>query len=143
MGDTSATPDVLSEQECWKLLRAKEFGRLAYVVDGTPAIVPINYVVDDTELVFRTTDGSKLDSIIADPRVAFEVDDIDDPAEQGSSVVVRGTAHVLDPDEEYRIEQVGLRAWLGHDRPVLVTIRPAEITGRRYPLQRPWRAMRR
>lgn len=141
MADTSTGQGALSSDDCWDLLRMKELGRLAYIIDGAPAIVPINYVVDGDQLVFRTTDGTKLHNLLADPRVAFEVDEVDDNEETGSSVVLRGEAHVLSADEEFRIEQVGLRAWLGHDRPVLVAIRPSEVTGRRYHLRRPWRHM--
>lgn len=143
MADTSAGQGALPVEDCWDLLRAQEFGRLAYVIDGAPAIAPINYVVDGEQLVFRTADGTKLHSMLADPRVAFEVDQIVDDQEIGSSVVVRGEASVLSADEEFRIEQVGLRAWLGQERPVLVAIRPTEITGRRYHLKRPWRHMMR
>jgi|LSQX01.3.fsa_nt_gb nitroimidazol reductase NimA-like FMN-containing flavoprotein (pyridoxamine 5'-phosphate oxidase superfamily) len=143
MAEVSTGQGALSSEDCWDVLTSREFGRLAYVVDGAPAIVPINYVVDGGQLVFRTSDGTKLHSIVADPRVAFEVDEVDDANEIGISVVVRGEAHVLSADEEYRIEQVGLRAWLGHDRPVLVAIEPHEITGRRYGLKRPWRRMMR
>ncbi|MDO5499460.1 MAG: pyridoxamine 5'-phosphate oxidase family protein [Propionibacteriaceae bacterium] len=143
MADTSTRQGILSVEDCWDLLRGQEFGRLAYVIDGAPAIAPINYVVDQNQLVFRTADGTKLHSMLADPRVAFEVDKIDSDQEIGSSVVVRGEAYVLSADEEYRIEQVGLRAWLGQDRPVLIAIRPAEVTGRRYHLKRPWKRMMR
>lgn len=139
MADTPAGQESLSDENCWDLLRANEFGRLAYVVDGAPAIVPTNYAVDGDQLVFRTTDGTKLHSLLANPRVAFEIDHVDDDTEVGTSVVVHGEAHVLSSDEEWRIEQVGLRAWLGQDRPVLVAIRPSAVTGRRYHLRRPWR----
>lgn len=141
MTETSAEQEPLSDEDCWALLRVQEFGRLAYVIDGAPAIVPTNYAVDGDQLVFRTTHGTKLHSILADPRVAFEIDHVDDDDDLGTSVVVRGVAHVLSADDEPRIEQVGLRAWLGHDRPVLVAIRPTEVTGRRYHLRRPWRHM--
>lgn len=141
---TEATEQgVLSPDECWDLLRTREFGRLAYVADGAPHIVPVNYRVDGTDLVFRTADGQKLSSILRENRVAFEVDEVDDAAEIGCSVVVRGEARVLPETEELRLEQVGLRAWLGTDKPVLVAIRPTELTGRRYHLRRPWRRMMR
>ncbi len=141
---TEATEQgVLSPDECWELLRTREFGRLAYVADGAPHIVPVNYRVDGADLVFRTADGQKLRSILQENRVAFEVDEVDDANELGSSVVIRGEARVLPETEELRLEQVGLRAWLGTDKPVLVAIRPNELTGRRYHLRRPWRRMRR
>ena len=34
MVDTSAGQEPLSDEHCWDLLRAQEFGRLAYVIDG-------------------------------------------------------------------------------------------------------------
>ncbi|NNG19945.1 pyridoxamine 5'-phosphate oxidase family protein [Naumannella sp. ID2617S] len=129
----------LSEQECWELLHSQEFGRMAYELDGQPNIVPLNYAVDGQQLVFRTAEGSTVHGLCQDRHVAFEVDQVVE--EVGSSVVVRGTAVVLPPEEELRLEQVGLRAWLGDNRPVLIAIQPSEVHGRRYPLQRPWRSM--
>lgn len=143
MTEPSAEQAILTSEECWELLRSREFGRLAYVADGAPHIVPINYRVDDTQLVFRTADGEKLHSILLENRVAFEVDEIDDAQEIGLSVVLRGHTVVLPAEEEIRLEQVGLRAWLGSGKPVLVAIQPDEVTGRRYRLRRPWRHMMR
>lgn len=141
---TEATEQgVLSPDECWDLLRNREFGRLAYVADGAPRIVPVNYRVDGSQLVFRTADGQKLRSILRENRVAFEVDEVDDLNETGCSVVILGRARVLPESDELRLEQVGLRAWLGTEKPVLVAITPAELTGRRYYLRRPWRHMMR
>lgn len=141
MAETSAERGILSEEDCWELLRNHEFGRLAYVTDGLPVIVPINYVVDGDQLVFRTANGAKLQSILANSHVAFEVDKVDDTTETGCSVVVRGEAVRLPADEEIRLEQVGLRAWLGSEKPILVAVRPTLITGRHYHLRRPWRHM--
>ncbi|GAB3624659.1 pyridoxamine 5'-phosphate oxidase family protein [Mariniluteicoccus endophyticus] len=130
---------VLSEDECWELLRAHELGRLAWADDGEATILPINYAVDDHTLVFRTAPGSKLEAVIADRVLAFEVDALE--GEVGMSVMVRGRGHVLPASEEARIDQVGLRAWLGNDKPVLVTIAPTTVSGRRYELKRPWKSM--
>lgn len=141
MADTSAERGTLSPEDCWSLLRANEFGRLAYVDDGLPAIVPINYAVDGAQLVFRTAPGAKLSSILTHAHVAFEIDHIDDDAEVGCSVVVRGRACVVPADDELRLEQVRLRPWLDADKPVIVAIRPDHVTGRRYNLRRPWRRM--
>lgn len=143
MADSSAERGILSVEDCWQLLREQEFGRLAYVADGLPSIVPLNYAVDGEQLVFRTAEGTKLTSLLADAHVAFEVDQVDDENETGSSVVVRGEARLLALEEELRLEQVGLRPWLRGDKAIIVAIRPTEITGRCYNLRRPWRHMMR
>lgn len=141
MSQMSTDQRVLSIDECWDLLRSQEFGRLAYFADGELAIVPLNYAVDSDQVVFRTAPGDKLEGLLNDSSVAFEIDHI--AAETGASVLVRGKAKVLPASDEGRLEQAGLRAWLGDNRPVLVAIRPTKVTGRRYPLRRPWTRMMR
>lgn len=141
MSQTSTDQTVLSVEECWELLRAQEFGRLAYVAEGDLAIVPLNYAVDGDQLVFRTADGSKLQGLLTEPKVAFEIDQIAE--EEGTSVVVRGRIRMLSDTDEARLEQAGLRPWLGEDRPHLIALQPTRITGRRYSLRRPWKRMMR
>ena len=51
--------DVLTDAQCWDLLGANQIGRLAVVVAGRPDIFPVNYVVNEGEIYFRTGEGSK------------------------------------------------------------------------------------
>lgn len=134
----SAEDDLyeLHPGECWDLLRAQEFGRLAFTVLDELHITPINYAVDDDTLLFRTAAGSKLFSVELGGEVAFEIDEIVD--EEATSVVVRGRARRLEEDEEHRAENLPLRPWLGTDKPFVVEITPTDVSGRRYPLNRPW-----
>ncbi|WP_081684290.1 pyridoxamine 5'-phosphate oxidase family protein [Granulicoccus phenolivorans] len=132
---------VLSEDECWELLKAQEFGRLAYILSDRIQMVPVNYAVNGQTLVFRTARGSKLAGVMSNAAVVFEVDAIDDGAEVGRSVVLHGVADVLPAEAEPMIEQLGLRPWLDTVKPTLVLITPDELTGRRYDLSRPWRHM--
>ncbi len=129
----------LSTAECWAFLEQHEFGRLAYVLDGGADIVPINYCVDDGQLLFRTAQGSKFVGVMSDATAAFEVDAFE--AETAISVVVRGLAVELPESHAGRAEQAGLRPWLDSDKPHLVAIDVTHITGRRHSLHRPWRSM--
>lgn len=52
--------DILTDDECWELLRTATVGRLAVDVGGRPDIYPINFVIDDGTIVFRTGAGTKL-----------------------------------------------------------------------------------
>ena len=134
----SASDDLyeLHPEECWEQLCLQEFGRLAFTVVDELHITPINYVVDGRTLLFRTAAGSKLFGVELGGEVAFEIDEIGDDI--ATSVVVRGTARRLEEDEEHRTENLPLRPWVGSNKPFVVEIAPTEVTGRRYPLNRPW-----
>src|SRR6478735_2387887 len=130
----------LPPEECWELLRAQELGRLAFTVVDELHITPINYAVDGEALLFRTAAGSKLFGVELGGEVAFEIDEIGD--DEATSVVVRGSARRLEEEEEHRAENVPLRPWVGSDKPYVVEISPTEVSGRRYPISRPWLQIR-
>lgn len=123
---------VLDVDTCLRRLRSAPLGRIAFVRDGAPVILPVNHVVDGTTIAFRTTWGSK--QLIAEGarQVAFEVDGIDAGRRCGWSVLVRGTAgRVYDEASVDRYERLPLRWWTPPPPdPVWIAIRPDEITGR-------------
>lgn len=122
----------LSVEESMALLSGASVGRLAYVVDGEPGVIPVNYVFKDGTVVFRTTYGPILDTISAGARVAFEVDDLDPAAHTGWSVVVRGRAEEVWLAEELEAaRQLPLSSWAPGERTHYVRISPSTITGRR------------
>lgn len=126
----------LDERECWKFLRDHEFGRLAFRLVDEVHIAPINYAVDDRTLLFRTAEGSKLLGMVMHPSVAFEVDEVDE--HRATSVILRGSARILDAHEEHRAENVPLRPWAEGERHIVVEIAPFEVSGRDFHLHRPW-----
>lgn len=87
---------VLTESECWKLMARTEVGRLVVCVGGNPEIFPVNFVTDNRTVLIRTAEGTKLAAVAANPQVAFEVDGFDPVRGEAWSVIVRGTARVLD-----------------------------------------------
>ena len=109
---TTENPVVrLSEEECWQRLRGSELGRLVTRVGDVIDIFPINYVVDGTSIVFRTAEGSKLVELTVNDEVLFEVDEHTDA--DAWSVIVRGSAHVLDTlAEREAADGLGLRPWV-------------------------------
>ncbi|ARJ05296.1 hypothetical protein B5808_08770 [Cnuibacter physcomitrellae] len=78
----------LTEQDCWARLSRSGLGRLAVIDPQGADIFPINYLVHDSQVLFRSAPGTKIVSLTADPRVAFESDGIHDRVRW--SVVVRG-----------------------------------------------------
>ena len=63
---------------CLRLLGTGRIGRVGFVSDGQPHVLPVNYVASDAgEVVFRTTDGSVLTAVAGGPAV-FEIDGYDE-----------------------------------------------------------------
>jgi hypothetical protein len=73
----------LTKSECFNLLAREHLGRVAFVDDLGPLVVPVNFVLDRHMVVFRTGEGTKLDAAI---RRSAEL------AGQGSDRPASGTA---------------------------------------------------
>lgn len=88
-----------------RLLKTRDVGRFAIVVDGRPEIFPVNYAFDERAVVFRTSTGLKLERGPYTP-AAFEVDDVDRRSGVAWSVVVHGTAHEISDAADRLSEQL-------------------------------------
>jgi nitroimidazol reductase NimA-like FMN-containing flavoprotein (pyridoxamine 5'-phosphate oxidase superfamily) len=122
----------LSKEECWKLLEQQPVGRVGVLVNSAPEIYPVNYLVDDRTIVFRTEQGQKLRGLDRSPSVCFEVDGFDDTTQNGWSVLIKGRAHeVVSVMEERHLLDLDLRYWVIGPKPIWIRIDPAEVTGRR------------
>ena len=91
-GTRQARWQELTKSECFGLLAREQLGRVAFVDDRGPMVLPVNFVLDRQMVVFRTDEGAKLDVARYGGRVAFEVDRTDAATHTGWSVVVRGEA---------------------------------------------------
>lgn len=88
----------LDRGTCLRLLATGVVGRVVFTESALPAAQPVNYLLDDQEVVFRTANGSKLAAATRHHVVAFQVDRIDDAARTGWSVLGMGEAYeVVDP----------------------------------------------
>lgn len=129
-GQDSGPVTPMTEHECWAQLSSVNLGRLATSVDGQPEIFPVNFVVQQHTVLIRTAEGTKLASATVNERVAFEADDRN--ATTGWSVVVKGTAHVLDTAAELaEAERAQVLPWITTPKRRYLRITPVEITGRR------------
>ncbi|WP_277207934.1 pyridoxamine 5'-phosphate oxidase family protein [Isoptericola croceus] len=127
---TAQTVEKLTEDECWELLRTQPVGRLATAVAGEPDIFPVSFAAADGHVYFRTYPGSKLVEVAVNARVAFEADEW--TPEVATSVVVKGTAEILEHDADVAAaEATGLVSYLDDGKNVWVRIVPEALTGRR------------
>lgn len=125
----------LTSEECWQFLADEELGRLAFRLVDEVHLVPVNYVVDDGDLLIRTAPGNKLLAAAMGSQTAFEIDRNDDRA--ACSVVVRGRLRQLGEDEEHRLDVHPMRPWVTSPKYAVVALEPSEVTGRKFRLRQP------
>lgn len=124
---------VLTEDECWALLTRAEVGRLAVCIGDGPEIFPVNFVADNRTVLIRTAEGTKLAAVSVAPQVAFEVDGFEAARGEAWSVIIRGTAQVLERlNDVYAAQELPLVPWDARPKPIFVRIEPARISGRRF-----------
>jgi uncharacterized protein len=127
----SRSIEDLSVDDCLRLLASRYVGRIAFVVDGRPELLPINYVLDQGSVVCRIGYGTSLDAVPGS-WVAFEIDDVDPVYHSGWSVVVHGRAEeVWHPDELHRLRSLPLRPWAPGTRDHYIRILSTAVSGRR------------
>jgi nitroimidazol reductase NimA-like FMN-containing flavoprotein (pyridoxamine 5'-phosphate oxidase superfamily) len=122
---------TLSEGESWNLLAGVALGRLVTSVNDQTEIFPVNFVVQNRTVLFRTAEGTKLISSAINKRVLFEADDHN--VAEGWSVIVKGIARTLRTDDEIRqAEGAQLLPWTATLKLHYVRVIPTSITGRRF-----------
>lgn len=133
-GGTDADPTVIPAEECYRLLRSQQIGRLGVNAEHYPLIFPVNYGLDGDTIVIRTAPGTKL-AAAQHANVTFEVDEVDQYARSGWSVLVRGLAEEVTeahgPDLVRRTHAVGVRPWAPGEHGHWLRLIPHGITGRR------------
>lgn len=131
------TIEVLDEAECMRRISPGGIGRIAYQSRFGLAVLPVNYQLHEGAIVFRTAEHSPMDEDLrtgiagAEFQVAFEIDDIDAVNRQGWSVLVHGSAHLVQSDAEREaVLNAGVDPWPGGERELFVRIVPSRVTGR-------------
>ena len=86
----------LSLAESHAFLDRNHVGRVAFSLHDRVDIQPINYVSEGDWIFGRTSEGTKLSTLLHHPWCAFEVDEVRGLYDW-TSVVVKGAFSVLDP----------------------------------------------
>ncbi|TGB37607.1 pyridoxamine 5'-phosphate oxidase family protein [Mycolicibacterium peregrinum] len=131
MPTRSEPVEIMSERDSWELLGSASLGRLVTAVDDEAHIFPVNFVVQNRTILFRTAAGTKLISAAINNQVLFEADDHN--VDEGWSVIVRGIARTLRTDDELdEAERAQLLPWTATAKTHYVRVSPVRVTGRRF-----------
>ena len=122
---------VLDDREAWNRLSSVALGRLVTSFGGQLEIFPVNFVVQNDTVLFRTAEGTKLFTTVMNEKVLFEADD--HTVAEGWSVIVRGTARLLTGAEEIQeADRAGLMPWVPTEKLRYVRVTPTELTARHF-----------
>ncbi len=125
--------EILSDEECRTLLEAHDVGRVGFVIDGFPVVLPVNYAVVDDTIVVRTAPGVLTAGVAGQP-VAFEVDRFERWNRSGWSVLAQGHGRDITEEADDRSEvlrQSDVDTWAPGERAVSLTIDIIHLSGRR------------
>ena len=134
---------LLDDDEIVRLLSSALVALVAVVDGHVPYVGPLSFVYTDGVLAFRTMDGRRLKAIQGNPNVSVEITETGPGVADWVSVILAGTAEIIDDRPEagrivgrliakYRAAYGAAPppAWLTDDGSHLVAITPTEISGR-------------
>lgn len=122
---------VLTREQSLALMTGVPVGRLVFTQRALPVVVPVNFILDDGEILIRTGETSTLAAGTRGTVVAFEVDEFDDAHESGWSVTVTGRAREeTDELEVARLRRLPLRPWADGPRERFIKVSVEFVEGR-------------
>jgi uncharacterized protein len=69
---------LLGQDEIEALLRRRRVGRIGCCIEERPYVVPVDFAYDGSAVYVVSGPGRKIDAMRTDPRVCFEVDEIEE-----------------------------------------------------------------
>ena len=122
----------LDRAEALDLLTAKKVGRIGFLAEDGPVVLPMNYVLSGDHIIVRTVAFGVVARSAIDQKVAFEVDDVDDFLEAGWSVLVRGAGTLLTDEQLEALKSSGSpEPWAEGPRTLFFSIACDQVSGRR------------
>jgi len=127
--------ESLTEDDCVTLLRQGRVGRIVYQDDLGPIAIPVNYALAGRDVIMRVEGGAKR-AAMEQPRIAFEVDHLEEEAHAGWSVIVRGPGREVPieqvPELLHRMDGMFPTPWASGIHNVWLQITAEIVTGRRF-----------
>jgi nitroimidazol reductase NimA-like FMN-containing flavoprotein (pyridoxamine 5'-phosphate oxidase superfamily) len=132
-GDEPGSLSRIPREECVALLASRQVGRLAYVArPGVPDVVPVNFTLHGDDVLVRSGAGPKLQAAERGEVLVLQVDDVDEDAHAGWSVVAAGPALRLSIAQQRALPAGVLpETWATGPRHAVIRIRTDRVEGRR------------
>lgn len=129
----------LTRAECRALLESRNIGRIGWTAGDGPQIFPVSYACVADLVVFRTSPFGVLSELVRPAQVVFEVDELDEAARSGWSVIARGRAQaVASPALLTHLWTLdGAEPWAAGTRNLFIGIEVEHLTGRSFGTSRP------
>jgi len=138
--------EAMAKGEMTALLLRARFGHLGCTRDGHPYVVPMHYAFDGQQLYFFTTEGTKTEFMAANHEVCFQVEEITNPS-NWRSVMLIGDAHKItelaemervmqliaerNPTLTPALNKTDVGAWHRLNRIAIYRVQPGAIYGRK------------
>ena len=94
----------LNKREIIDLLESQFIGRLGCHLNGETYVVPVNFVYQNNAIYAHSAEGKKIRMLRANPRVCFQIDEIDNMF-KWKSVILWGTFEELKGEERQQAMQ--------------------------------------
>ncbi len=123
----------LTTRECWNLLTTDTTGRFSYQAGGRILIFPVNYLIHDEAIFFRTLPEGAIGSALPCAVASFEIDMVKREQSTGWAVLASGPASAVTDQDllTYLWGRIMLEPLAAGLRDQFVRLDPAELTGRR------------
>ncbi|HXP21881.1 MAG TPA: pyridoxamine 5'-phosphate oxidase family protein [Streptosporangiaceae bacterium] len=121
----------LSRSQALELLSSVPIGRLVFTHQALPAIRPVNHLVEGESIVVRTTSGATITTVAgrSGAVVAYEADSLDTARQVGWSVIIVGTARLLEDEAAAERYRSLLTPWLSGAMDDVIVIAADIVTG--------------
>ena len=111
---------------------AVEIGRVGISVSAIPEVLPVNYRLQEGNIVFRTGAGTTLHAATAGTAIAFEVDESGSRHAQWLERPRGGPSEeVTDPQEDKQAFAVLPNGWVPREHEHVIRLVPSRVSGRR------------
>ena len=124
--------EELTVQECWELLGSARVGRLAVCMSGRPGIFPVNFVVDDETIVFRTAPAPSSPRSRTSASPSRSTTTTPTAARRPASSSTAGPWRSPDADDRDRALGLPLFPWHVAPKGHFVRITADSVSGRRF-----------
>lgn len=101
----------IDEDTCLRLLAEERVGRLGLSAGSLPVILPVNYVLRDRTIVFRSEEGDKTRAAAHGSVACLEIDRVDRFEHSGWSVLATGRLSLVPPDLTDEYERLPVAPW--------------------------------